>query len=90
MSTELKTYPRTLFARYHVADVTTVMKGIEESGLSEHFWIENPGKDHQGVVQPNSITIYTDLVSPHARECIAAYNRTTLNHRLGLTVSVKA
>jgi hypothetical protein len=83
-------HPRVLFSRYHISDVSTVMKGISESGLADHFWIENPGKDQNGVVQPNSITIYTDLIRPDAEECAQAYKRFQLTHRIGLNISIKA
>lgn len=81
--------PQTFFARYHISDLRAVLDSIRNAGLSEHFFIENPGKREDGTVAENTFAIYTDLVRPNATELIKKYQNFGLRRQLGLIISIK-
>jgi hypothetical protein len=77
------------FARYHISDIASVRAGLVESGLADHFWIENPGKDEHGRVQENSFTLYTDLIRPDSAELLKQYESIARGVRPGLIINLK-
>jgi hypothetical protein len=77
------------FARYHISDLRAVMEGIKASGMSDRFFIENPGKREDGTVAENSFTIYTDLVPANADERVKRYVNYELREKLGLLITIK-